>query len=109
MSRVVPDRSVPPEGEKFASRQSSREPPTLDYSGYPVIYITNALPYIVMLEHGLYKNPGQPHLTKFRGRYVERVRTTPEGFSIQAPKGMVRVSLVEEKQFIDKFMRSRLA
>nr|BDD47044.1 hypothetical protein 14 [bacterium] len=60
------------------------------------IFLTNNAPWILKLEYGGYPNPPE------RGTYIPRRRGGPryeqrskEGFSKQAPKGMVRVTLEE--------------
>ena len=61
------------------------------------IWISNNLPYARVVEHGLYAqlgSVGQPHKYKVRGKYVSMIRTTPQGFSTQAPQGMLKVSVL---------------
>lgn len=54
-----------------------------------VFFLTNSLPYIRKLEYGLYpKNPATGS-------------STINGFSTQAPAGMVRVSIENYQKFID--------
>jgi len=53
-------------------------------SGTEVVYLTNALPYIPVLEYGGY--PQRPGGT---------LKVTPEGFSRQAPQGMIGVTVEE--------------
>ncbi|MDP8184406.1 HK97 gp10 family phage protein [Phocoenobacter skyensis] len=48
------------------------------------IYIATDKPYATMLEYGLYPNPPKNPTGKTKG-----------GYSIQAPKGMVRISIAE--------------
>lgn len=58
----------------------------------------NFHPAITMLDEGKYRNPGKIHWSKYntgilirttnKGFYV--IRTTSEGFSTKAPKGMLR-------------------
>ncbi len=62
---------------------------------YTVIYISNALPYAWKLEEGGYTNPGQLRPVKGLGSTVLRKKTTPQGYSIQAPQGMVSITLQE--------------
>lgn len=59
---------------------------------YPVIYITNNVEYIVVLESGGFKppNPG-PSKDKRKGR-AGRVLVR-DGYSVQAPRGMVALTL----------------
>jgi hypothetical protein len=56
----------------------------LDYPVGRKIYMTNALPYIRILEYGGYPNPPKRPTGK-----------TINGFSTQAPGGMVRISVAE--------------
>lgn len=52
-------------------------------------WLANALPYIRVLEYGLYPNPPKKGTGKTVG-----------GYSTQAPSGMVRVSAVEFEQIV---------
>jgi hypothetical protein len=59
----------------------------LSVMSYPVggtIYLTNSLPYAAVVEYGQYPNPPKAQTGKTSG-----------GFSIQAPQGMVRISVQE--------------
>jgi hypothetical protein len=59
------------------------------------IYISNNLPYIETLEYGGYPSPvkkGTYVKTKGKGHYEKRSRN---GFSKQAPKGMVGLAVAE--------------
>ena len=61
------------------------------------IYVTNNLPYAQVVEYGLYGqlgSVGQPHKYKVKGKWVTMIRTTSQGFSTQAPQGMVRISII---------------
>ncbi len=59
-----------------------------------VFFLTNNLPYIRVLEYGLYgTGPGAT------------VKTTRDGYSIQAPNGMVRVSVQSVRNGIDQIVR----
>ena len=63
------------------------------------IWLSNGLPYIRVLEYGLYPNPPK------RGSWVKGSRGQPghweiksiDGYSRQAPQGMVRLSITEVK------------
>lgn len=57
-------------------------------------YLVNNLPYINMLEYGGYGRYGNP----------ERAtgKTTPTGYSTQAPNGMVRITVVRYIEFVNK-------
>lgn len=54
-------------------------------------YIINNLPYAAVIEYGLYPNPPKKGTGKTAG-----------GFSIKAPAGMVRVTVVEYQKFISE-------
>jgi hypothetical protein len=57
------------------------------------VYLTNSLPYAHVLEYGLYPNP--PKLgSKKRGEVGYAIHTIG-GYSMQAPHGMVRVTVAE--------------
>lgn len=57
------------------------------------VWLTNSLPYAVVLEYGLYPNP--PKIgSKKRGETEPRVHTVG-GYSMQAPQGMVRKTVLE--------------
>ena len=76
------------------------------------IYLVNNLPYASVVEYGAYPNPVK------RGTYVRAgqtkygvsgpawVKRTKGGFSLQAPAGMVRVSVVELQSYMDRIIRS---
>lgn len=64
------------------------------------IWLSNGLPYIRVLEYGLYPNPPK------RGSWVKGSKGSPghweiksvNGYSKQAPQGMVRVSIEEVRK-----------
>lgn len=58
-----------------------------------VVYIYHNEPHINQLEFGLYPKPGGPK--------------TDKGYSTQAPKGMVRVTLSEFKNIFTKVVNSK--
>lgn len=72
-----------------------------------VIYFSNAMPYVAKVEFGGYPNPAK------KGTYVKKgsrlggvvgpgwVIRTANGFSTQAPQGMVQVSIQEVQNWID--------
>ena len=76
------------------------------------IFLVNNLPYASVVEYGAYPNPVK------RGTYVKAgqtkygtsgpawVKRSKGGFSLQAPSGMVRVSVVEMQAYMDKIIRS---
>lgn len=75
MTQGSPSTEVLPEG---SYSQQGKAQPNID--GYAPIWISNNLDYIETLEFGLYPGEGPK---------------TSGGFSIQAPQGMVRLSLAE--------------
>ena len=76
------------------------------------IYLVNNLPYASVVEYGAYPDPVK------RGTYVKGgqtkygitgpgwVKRSRGGFSLQAPAGMVRVSVAEMQAYLDKIIRS---
>jgi hypothetical protein len=76
------------------------------------VFLVNNLPYASVVEYGSFPNPPK------RGTYVPSgktkygitgpgwVKRSENGFSKQAPSGMVRVSLAETKAHIDRIIRS---
>jgi hypothetical protein len=62
---------------------SQRDTPKISY------WLSNNLPYIEVLEHGLYPNPPKKGTGKTTG-----------GFSVQAPTGMIQAALVELEQIV---------
>lgn len=68
--------------------------------GDETIYISNNLPYITMLEYGGYPDPVKKGTyNKKTGQYEVR---SANGFSKQAPNGMVGVTVANFKKNIDK-------
>lgn len=61
-------------------------------------YLINNLPYAPVVEYGLYPNPVKVGSQK-RGETVPRPHTV-NGFSEQAPYGMVRITVVEFQEFV---------
>jgi hypothetical protein len=81
VSAVTPSRRVPPPGSRPTSDYISEARQALSSIGtYDAIWITSSLPYIHVLEFGLYPNPPKSGIK------------TVGGFSRQAPNGMVRVT-----------------
>ena len=65
------------------------------FSGDGSIYLSNNLPYAYKIEYGLYPNPPKNPTGK-----------TVNGFSTQAPKGMVRVSMKRVKSAMSRAIRN---
>ena len=59
------------------------------------IYISNNLPYAQVLEYGKYGTGASA-----------TVKTTRDGYSIQAPYGMVRITVVEFQEMVNKVVNS---
>ncbi len=57
------------------------------------IHITNGQPYAVIVEYGLYTQAKAPYRRKFRGRWMTGIWSDSQGFSIQAPGGMLRLAV----------------
>lgn len=66
-------------------------------------FITNSLPYAQVIEYGLYPNPPKHgSWVKGQGYVIKSV----DGFSQQAPVGVVRVTMLEMQQYIDKALEA---
>lgn len=59
-----------------------------------VVYMSNSLPYAQKLEYGGYPNPPKNPTGKTEG-----------GYSIQAPRGMVRISQLEFNDYVQKAIK----
>jgi hypothetical protein len=62
-----------------------------------ITYLSNNLPYIAVLEYGLYPNPSKG------GRTIKGVHyglNTINGYSRQAPAGMVRINMARIQDII---------
>ena len=100
----APDPTVAPEGPQPLMNQASAEAKAagalaaLGENGVMTqpIWISNNLPYITVLEYGGYPNPVKygTRLKKRRGAIKFEVSSIA-GFSTQAPKGMVVLSINE--------------
>lgn len=69
-----------------------------------VIYFTNSLPYGAVLEYGLYPNPPKRGSQK-RGEAGPTIHVSG-GFSIQAPAGMVRITIEEFAAAVNKAVQA---
>ena len=63
-----------------------------------IVYLTNSLPYAMVIEYGGYPNPPKMG-SKKRGEDGIAVHVV-NGFSMQAPQGVVRVSAAEVNSII---------
>ena len=98
VNQLIIDESVKPPAPNNRSNYYSPATFNLKILGnpYTTVYISNALPYIWKLEHGGYTNPGQ--LRKVKGtKNTFQAKTTSQGFSVQAPQGMVSITVAELK------------
>lgn len=68
-----------------------------------IVYMTNSLPYARVIEFGEYPNPPK-FGSKKRGEKVARIHVV-NGFSEQAPRGVVRVSAQETIHNADRIVR----
>jgi len=72
--------------------------------GDETIYISNNLPYITTLEYGGYPNPPK------KGTYNKKTKTyeirSQNGYSKQAPEGMVGVTLANNEAIFNSAVRS---
>lgn len=93
----VPDKT----GASSIARAASMSA-TLKAGG--TTWIANNLPYALALEYGSYSNPGRYHWHPRLKAWV--IRTTPVGFSTQAPAGMVRITAARWQPIVDKAARS---
>ena len=96
MQEHRPDPSVLPENTNISNGQATQtalaSTVTKLSSPYTILYLSNNLPYIVVLEFG---------------EYGEGPKTSG-GFSLQAPLGMVRVSLAEVEAEISAEIGARI-
>lgn len=80
----------PPSAETFSDWQDALESVTFRSN----VFITNSLPYARVLEYGLYGNPPG----------TANGPNTINGYSKQAPKGILRVTVLEYNQVIEKVL-----
>ena len=73
-------------------------------TGYDVVCISNNTPYIRKLEYGGYPNPPKKGSIDIRTKKFRK--KTTGGFSIQAPRGMARISLEEMNAEIIAILRA---
>jgi len=63
-------------------------------------YIVNNLPYAAVIEYGQYPNP--PKGGGRKDKTGKHVTLSAGGYSTQAPQGMVRITVMEYKGFIER-------
>lgn len=93
VSYGAPDTTVTDSTEQGRAQQELAKVMSLPIGG--VTYITNALPYAATLEYGQYPNPPKNPTGK-----------TANGYSIQAPQGMFRISALQFNDYVQKAIRS---
>ncbi len=104
ISAGSPDLSVDDNASDDSDVGTPSNPPALPSQALDVYYISNNLPYIEVLENGGYpvrggggtpgpRGPSGPR--KKKTKKPKRPKTTAAGFSVQAPEGMVKVTLQE--------------
>lgn len=92
VSQGAPDTTVTDSTDKGRAQAEVSKALTLPVGG--VTYMSNSLPYAVVLEYGLYPNPPKTPTGKTVG-----------GYSTQAPQGMVRLSALEYNDYVQKAIR----
>lgn len=101
-----PDSWLLPEGTYMSQDEAlaavMERVTAVDFNGEDIFWIYNNLPYVHVLEYGLYPNPPK------RGTYVKGqgyVIKSEGGYSKQAPSGMVRITVTEVEVKIDYVVR----
>tara|TARA_R110000822_G_scaffold266067_1_gene389923 strand:- start:277 stop:795 length:519 start_codon:yes stop_codon:yes gene_type:complete len=92
-------------GEGFGTRDATRTreslsiPKLISKTGTRSLYLTNNLPYVNVVEYGGYpQTVKRGTFNKKTGKYQVR---SSGGFSKQAPKGMVRITMRKRKRFLE--------
>jgi hypothetical protein len=83
----------------YSSGQSLGPSAISQYKVGDIIYIANNLPYIGVLEYGGYPNPPKGGGINFKGG-----PKTINGYSAQAPQGMVGVTMMEIQSNLSKLL-----
>lgn len=96
--------AVDPSGDATVAKGGQALVPLQALREFAIAFITNNVPWIEVLEHGLYPVPFG------FGRLVDNPesKVTADGFSKKAPAGMVAITLVEIEALIDELLE-RLA
>jgi hypothetical protein len=89
VSYGAPDVTVTESANAARGLQEAMKAMTLPVGG--ITYITNALPYAVVIEYGQYPNPPKNPTGK-----------TANGYSIQAPQGMFRIAALRYNEYVKK-------
>ena len=89
----IPNKTTTETNDKSGSASIASARATAKVSAGAVFYLTNNLPYIRTLEHGWYNGNGP--------------KTTPDGYSTQAPNGMVGLTVLEMRARIIKEWKAK--
>lgn len=89
VSYGAPDTTVTESTDKTRADREVQKVMTLPVGG--ITYLSNSLPYALVLENGGYPNPPKSGTGKTSG-----------GYSIQAPQGMVRISALEFNDYVKR-------
>lgn len=92
VSYGAPDTAVTASTDAGRAQRELAKVMSLPVGG--VTYISNSLPYATVLEYGGYPNPPKNPTGKTAG-----------GYSIQAPKGMFRISGLEFSDYVKKAIK----
>lgn len=102
-----PDEWLMPEGSRMTQEDALaaalNRVSAVDFGGADIFWLYNNLPYVNVLEYGLYPNPPK------KGSYVKGqgyVIKSEGGYSKQAPAGMVRISIAELEVKIEYAIRA---
>lgn len=89
VSYGAPDTSVTESTDASRALREAQKALTLPVGG--VTYMSNSLPYARVIEYGQYPNPPKNPTGK-----------TVNGFSVQAPQGVVRLSALEYSDYVKR-------
>jgi len=98
VSQGAPDTAVTESTDKGRAQTEVNKVQTLPIGG--VTYLSNSLPYAVVLEYGQYPNPPKMG-SKKRGEAGMAVHVRG-GYSMQAPQGMVRISAMQFNDYVQR-------
>lgn len=103
-SQTTDSKDTSKEGDSTVNRETSNAL-KFDCFKNDALYITNNMPYISVLEYGGYPNPPLKGTRIKSGDKVEYVIKSAGGYSKQAPAGMVRVTLAEIDDILNKAVK----
>lgn len=101
-SLAVPSSKVLETTDKTGAKTSKKVAKVAARSPYEIFYLMNNLEYIRVLEYGGYPDPVQKG-TYIKGKGYEVL--SKSGYSIQAPAGMVRVTVADFKTAIRRELK----